>query len=65
MDEINNINDAIKFLEDKRGFTIKDVSMWKWNIKDEDIDWNFKNDTELIGYANDQLVDYNENDGDI
>ena len=60
--EINNVKDAIKFLNDERGTDVDDVSLWKWKIYDEDFTFFVKTDKELIDYAVEQQQDVLDNE---
>lgn len=57
MIKIETIEEAIKLLTEKRGFTIEETK--KWNICDEDIN-EFMDDEELILYANEQAREVEE-----
>ena len=53
---IDTVDKAKKLLENERGFRVKDVSKFKWVVKDEEID-ELMTDEELIRYANDQALE--------
>jgi hypothetical protein len=48
-----NIDEAIKLLEEQRGFEVKLIT-YKYEVSDEDGKFNFDTDDELISYAEDQ-----------
>lgn len=47
------IQDSIKLLTEKRGFDIKDISKYKWEVKDEEINEKMT-DEQLLRFAKDQ-----------
>jgi len=54
MKKIKDINEAIKFLQEKAGINVEEIE-YKWRIWDNDFDFNCKDDKELIDYANEQM----------
>jgi len=53
---IKTIEEAKKFLEEKRGFSVKDIKEFNWNVTDEELDCNMT-DEQLVNYANDQQLE--------
>ena len=62
--EIMNIREAIKLLEEVRGFKVELVT-YKYRVSDEDGSFIIKDDAELISYAEDQKMDELESYGGI
>ena len=59
MKEFKDIEEAKKFLEEKRGFKVKDIKKYNWIVKDEEID-ELMSDEELLSYATDQSYEVEE-----
>ncbi len=53
-----NKEQAIKFLKEKRGFDIEDLSKVKYRVYDEDYSMYFKTDKELLEWAKEQYEEY-------
>lgn len=56
---IKTTEEAIKLLEEKRGFDVKDIRKFNWIVKDEELN-EMMTDEELIHYANDQSYEVEE-----
>lgn len=54
IEEITDVKEAIKLLEEKRDFKVEDMQKIKYRIHDEDIDFFIESDEELLRFANDQ-----------
>jgi len=55
-----NLKDAKDYVQRVLNISLTDVSGNKWNLKDEDVDFNLSTDKELIEYAEEQK-EANEN----
>ena len=62
MSGFKSVEEAIKFLENERGFIIRLRHQAKWEIEDEDWEDVFKTDEDLIAYANEQKADVEANE---
>lgn len=54
MEKIRTIEQAIKFLTEKRGFKVEDLRKVKYKVYDEEIEDYYENEEHLINYAIDQ-----------